>query len=775
MNYASLKTVAAAAFAAIAAWPTSAADVVDIPTGASPSPLFGALPYTQEMPLFEEFGTQPMPSAACTNCAPLPTPPSGSAECTAGPVGSALDDFLNKPIFPLPTREVNTSAQNPWRSQISNCVYNGAPWSGGVAEGRPGGDWFSHQRWGEFTPTTYFQSATTGARVNGGLRDAKQRHGYAVGEFKVGGLYYRGGTTRNTQVRLHPRMPVQNPNSVWTFDGTLPPKLLMARYGDPIVFRHYNALPISQSANMGFGRHTLSTHYHNGHQPAESDGYTAAFFFPGQYYDYRWPMILAGHDSINTGATDLRAATPDGAGGTRLIKGDWRETMSTHWFHDHMLDYTAQNVYKGNAAMANLYSAVDRGREGFRCHYANPTYNVNLCLPSGTALDWGNRDYDVNLLIADKAWDSTGQLYFNIFNTDGFLGDRMTVNWAYKPYMNVRARRYRFRILNGSVSRYIRLAVATSTGQRVPVYMVGNDGNLMEHAVLFPNAQSQDLPVQGIAERYDVVIDFKQFPAGTKLYLYNLMEHKDGRRPERTVPLSSALTAGASADPAVGAFMEFRVVAMPIGSVDRSMNPADYTEGKKKMIPLPMPSGAELATAKRHLFQFGRSGSTSDENPWTIKTDGGPGYNMDSRRVTVAATKGALEIWRLENGDGGVAENGWSHPVHIHFEEGIILARDGLPPPPWERWARKDVFRIGPESSSSVDIALRIRDFMGTYMEHCHNTQHEDHAMLLRWDSRNPGQTIAIPSPRPTWDGVQYEQSWDEPLASTGMRTDGTP
>ena len=29
-------------------------------------------------------------------------------------------------------------------------------------------------------------------------------------------------------------------------------------------------------------------------------------------------------------------------------------------------------------------------------------------------------------------------------------------------------------------------------------------------------------------------------------------------------------------------------------------------------------------------------------------------------------------------------------------------------------------------------MAIRFREFAGTYMEHCHNTQHEDHAMLLR-------------------------------------------
>jgi FtsP/CotA-like multicopper oxidase with cupredoxin domain len=36
----------------------------------------------------------------------------------------------------------------------------------------------------------------------------------------------------------------------------------------------------------------------------------------------------------------------------------------------------------------------------------------------------------------------------DIFEFDGFLGDRMTVNLTYKPYMEVERRKYRFRILN---------------------------------------------------------------------------------------------------------------------------------------------------------------------------------------------------------------------------------------------------------------------------------------------------------------------------------------
>ena len=745
--------IAVAAFACslVSASVASARDF-DIPTGGQRSPTFGAQPFSTPMALFEEFGTQPMPTAVnCPNCAPLP--PIGS--CDGAPNGAQLDTFLRQRIFPLPQREANQTRQSGWHNAVGACV---RPLATSYGEGRPPGEWFSHQRWSEFTPRTYFQSAQTGARTNNGLRDAWQRHTYSVGEFRRnGGLYYNGGTTRGTQVRFHPRFPIQQPNSVWTFDGTMPPKLLMARIGEPILFRHYNALPINPAANNGFGANTISTHLHNGHNPAESDGFAASFFFPGQYYDYRWTMGLAGHDTINTGATDPRAGMPDGNGGVTRIRGDWRETMSTQWFHDHMLDYTAQNVYKGNVAMMNIYSAVDRGREGLRCNYANVN-NANLCLPSGTALDWGNRDYDVNLVIADKAWDAAGQLWFNIFNLDGFLGDQVLVNFTWRPYLDVRARRYRFRILNGSVSRYYQLALVNQIGQRVPFHMVANDGNIMEHTVRFPNAESQDLPEQAIAERYDIVVDFSQFTPGSRLYLVNLLEHDDGRRPRETIPLADAFSGRYQGDPGVGRIMEFRVQAY--GGVDRSMDPAMYEEGGRVMVPLPQVSQAEINNARRRRFEFGRSNNT-DETPWTIRVDGDVGLSMDPHNVPVTTQPGRWEIWSLESGDG------WAHPVHIHFEEGRILSRDGRPPPAWERGTRKDVYRIGagPQTSNTVDVLIRFREFLGTYMEHCHNTMHEDHSMLLRWDVRNPGQAVAIPTPISDWEGVYYEPSLDLPTA----------
>ena len=757
----------AAAFAAVIAASGSASAGYDIPTGAPASPLFGARPFEQPMLRFEEFGTKPMPEAGCTTCLEMPM----GRTMDSMPTDERIDRFLEQAMDPMPTRDADEVRSNPWEPMIESMM---GPMGRTYADGRPPGPLWGHQRWEEFPAQRYLQSAQTGARKNGGMRDGLQRHGYAVGEFGPGGLYHNtagasaayAGTTNGIEVRLHPNMPVQDPRAVWTFDGTFPPKLLMAQYGVPLLFRHYNALPIDPAANYGFGLHTISTHEHNGHNPAESDGYTSAYFFPGQHFDYHWPMILAGHDSINTDASDPRAATPVGFG-SRQIPGDWRETMSTHWFHDHMLDFTAPNVYKGNAAMMNYYSAVDRGNEGLDCHYEDPENNVNLCLPSGTELGWGNRDYDVNLMLADKAWDSDGQLYFNIFNLDGFMGDRITVNWLYKPYMEVRARRYRFRMLNGSVSRYFKTAIVDQNGNRVRYHMVANDGNIMTHAIPFPNAESQDLPTHAIAERYDIVIDFAQFKPGDRIYLVNLIEHDDGKGPKGAVPLREVLSGeyvadGDSGDPGVGKVLEFRVGGYD--GNDTSMNPIDYEPGKLSMIPLPRITAAEVANARHRTFEFGRSGGT-DSMPWTIKTDGGQGYSMDPNRVSAAPEEGTLEIWHLENGGGG-----WGHPIHIHFEEGRILQRGGKAPPLWEKWARKDVYRVGrmDDSTDSVTVALRFREFLGTYMEHCHNTQHEDHAMLLRWDIEAPGQQIAMPAPHPKWDGVFYEDGFKELSADDG-------
>ncbi len=556
-------------------------------------------------------------------------------------------------------------------------------------------------------------------------------------------------------LRFHPAMPIQQENSVWTFNGTIPPKLLIGRYGEPILFRHWNRLPCDMTLNNGFGRHTISTHEHNGHHGAENDGFTGAFFFPNQYYDYHYPILLAGFTTMNTAATDRFASSPTDAGGLTQVAGDWHETMSTHWFHDHMFSFTSQNVYKGNAGMFNIYSGLDRGAE-------DVNDGVNLRLPSGqaakTGKSWGNLDYDVNLMLADKAFDQTGQLAMDIFQFDGFIGDVMTVNLAYRPYFNVERRKYRFRILNASVSRFFKLALANASGAAQPMYWIGNDGNLLPRAL-----KVTELDEQGIAERYDIVIDFSKYTVGTKLYFVNLCEHQDGKLPATDLSMAQALS-GASADPCVGKFLEFRIVANA-AYPDKSVVPG-FSETYPTGVPapsspmlIPNPDLSQVPVATERTFEWNRGANqtstnadTSATGPWGVSYNGGQTLAADYARVSSAPKMGTREIWHLKNGGGG-----WDHPIHIHFEEGQILERDGLAAnvPLWER-GRKDVYRLRP--AGSVTLTMRFRDFAGTYMEHCHNTVHEDNAMLLRWDINPDGtaELTPMPTPVPTPQGCTF-------------------
>ena len=654
----------------------------NIPTGLPPSPLFTAQAFNQAMPRFDLF-----PRNAVSVLNPAPTAQSNQ---TQQPVDPALGGGT------------------------------------GPIEGRPPGPIWAHQQFTQLPPVIAIQSSMEGAKTNNVYNPGVPSN-------------LNSGINPATPIpfKFHKDLPTQNVLKAWTYNGTIPPKLMLARYGEPILFRLSNKLPVNQNQNGGFGIHTISTHEHNGHHGAENDGFTGAYFFPNQFYDYHYPIVLAGRSTINTTATDIFASSPTDAGGLNKVPGDWHETMSTHWFHDHMFSFTAQNVYKGMAGMLNIYSGLDRGAEDIND-------GVNLRLPSGRASvsgkSWGNLDYDVNLMLADKAWDAQGQLAMDIFEFDGFLGDRMTVNLTYKPYFEVERRKYRFRILNASVSRFFKISLSDGS----PMIQIANDGNLLPHPVVLTK-----LDEQGIAERYDIVIDFSRYSVGQTVWMVNLAEHQDGKRVDKDLTLSEALS-GNSQDPCVGKFLEFRIVRDP-AQPDISQVPATL---------IPNPDLSNIPVARERTFEFnsGANQTTNDPitsffGPWGIKTDNqGPTLAADFGRISAAPRFGTREIWTLKNGGGG-----WDHPIHIHFEECQTLARNGSASnvPAAER-GRKDVWRLRP--GGEVKITLQFRDFGGMFMEHCHNTMHEDNAMLLRWEINGAGAPFLnpLPTPIPKPQGVTF-------------------
>jgi FtsP/CotA-like multicopper oxidase with cupredoxin domain len=680
----------------------------DIPTGTPRSPMFGAKKFTQPLPRMRTV----TPHKLTRNAAGEAEWPAHLGERPSRRL-SYHTDFTADPTAP--------AFRNPITGR-------------GPIEGRPPGELFAHQRWDEFFPQVGYQMTWGQAAPN---------------------------------TRFHPLMPAQHPNSVWTWgqgrfvNGTMPINLIKMRYGEPVIFRAYNGLPVDRHENGGFGRNETQLHFHNAHNGSESDGAANVHHFPGTFYDYRWGTTLARRDKINTQATDRRASGPDGKGGLINVAGDFRELQGTLWAHDHRFFFTAENVYKGNLMYNMLYSGPDRGNESLND-------GVNLRLPSGSLLDWGNVDFDVCLAISDAAFKPDGQLFFDIFGTDGFLGDVPLVNFAYAPFMNVLPRKYRIRLAAASMSRFWQFAFVDSAGKAIPVQWIANDGNL------FPNpitVTSTDQCASG--ERYDVVIDFSAFKIGSTIRLVNFLEHADGKGPKGAVPLAQAI-AGATRDPCVGPIMEFRV-SSEVESVDvpghiHRVNKATGKAADPSVVPLKLTEQIPIvAPVRTRVVEFGRSGGGTSRGPngectpdceeymtfpWSVKVNGQSAHTANANRVSLLIPKpGEVEHWTYVNGG-----NGWDHPIHLHFEEGVTIDRGRGPIGPHEKNKRKDVWRL--RETGQVTFQVQFGEFAGSYVNHCHNTVHEDFAMLLRMQllSGKEGDihNMVTATPNPTPDGVFY-------------------
>jgi FtsP/CotA-like multicopper oxidase with cupredoxin domain len=455
---------------------------------------------------------------------------------------------------------------------------------------------------------------------------------------------------RVTLASWHRELPL---DECWCFNGIFPGPRIHARYGRPVLMRFRNQLP-SLDRHVGYGRPTPTTHLHNGHQGSESDGNPLDAIDPGTFKDHLFLNRRAGF-------TDPRF----GPG------GDVRETMTTMWYHDHCLDFTAQNVYRGNAGVYHLFNEFDTGDE------ADPNPQA-WRLPSG--------DFDVPLVFHDRVFDPQGKGFFDLFNLDGILGDKFTVNGKIQPFLRVARRKYRFRALNIGTSRFYNFFL--SNGQSM--VQCSHDGNMLPRPLTVKNFRT------AVAQRVDVIIDFSQLPSGTELYLVNCQEQTDGRGPTgKILPV------------ALGQKILKFVVD---GTIDTKGDPSRIPE---KFFDLPPIDRAEVVTERTFVFDRTNGG-------WSVN-----GKQFDPDVITANPRQGTAEIWNFVNNSGG-----WMHPIHVHFEEHQQISRNGKPPVA-DEVAREDVVWLG--HGESVKTFRRFRDFLGRYVAHCHNVVHEDHAMMFQW------------------------------------------
>ena len=179
---------------------------------------------------------------------------------------------------------------------------------------------------------------------------------------------------------------------------------------------------------------------------------------------------------------------------------------------------------------------------------------------------------------------------------------------------------------------------------------------------------------------------------------------------------------------------------------------------------IPNPDLSNIPVSRTRTFQFGSPSSQPSVILPADSTGAGgdkgrgayKGRCLDverklGSRFGLRRGDGAREVWTLQKGGY------WDHPIHIHFEEGQILARNGSAAnvAAWEK-GRKDVYRLRP--GGSVTLTMQFRDWGGMFMEHCHNTVHEDNAMLVRWEIDDGGAPFLrpLPTPLPGPTGVTF-------------------
>ena len=338
----------------------------------------------------------------------------------------------------------------------------------------------------------------------------------------------------------------------------------------------------------------------------------------------------------------------------------------TLWYHDHGLHHTAENVQLG---LVGMYIHHD-------------PFELAAKIPHG--------DYDVPLIIADISFNADGSVLFDNNDNKGLYGDVILVNGQPWPTMKVKRRKYRFRFLNACPARSFKWSL--DSGDTMTV--IGTDAGLVPRPIPVKSFR------HGVAERYEIVIDFKDHQPGDKIVLRN-------SPPTNTISFTNTDKA-----------MQFLVT-------DEAFEPDD---------PIPDPLNADEPTMKLTEAQAVRTRQMDfvrKNGLWTINGMTWDDVVRSHFTQVIASTRlNDIEVWELRNTSGG-----WHHPAHIHLVDFKITSRNGRPPMPHEA-GPKDVVYLG--ENETVRLVIKFHDGTGKYMIHCHNLTHEDHDMMTQYQVIGP-------------------------------------
>ncbi len=275
-------------------------------------------------------------------------------------------------------------------------------------------------------------------------------------------------TVRNATARILNGMDA----AIWGYNGLFPGPTIEAQVGRRVSLRLRNTLRVP-----------IVNHLHGGRTAPEHDGYPTDLILPEGGFS---------HSHMND---PMAKVTQD----SREYIYDNQQRAATLWYHDHRMDFTAPQIWRG---LAGFYILRDPEEE-------------HLNLPRG--------DKEIALLICDRSFEADGSFRYPALDPalstpgvdaaymGGVLGDVILVNGAPWPRLDVSNVKYRFRILNASNARRYDLQFDSS----VPLVQIGSDGGLLAAPVAQRSIRIAP------SERFDVVVDFSKCRVGSQVTLVN--------------------------------------------------------------------------------------------------------------------------------------------------------------------------------------------------------------------------------------------------------------
>jgi FtsP/CotA-like multicopper oxidase with cupredoxin domain len=486
--------------------------------------------------------------------------------------------------------------------------------------------------------------------------------------------------------RLPRSMGLETP--MWLYEAIGPngTKCLQPQFrfhiGQPALVRFRNKLP-----------EELSIHMHGGHWPSHSDGHASFFTHPGEARDYYYPNVLP-----RIPGTD---------------KPDISEAPSSMWFHDHAADMTAVHVARGLRGTAPCHDELE-------CGLLTSGVLPGLGADSDIAAKPGSpgfpNPYDIWLAFGDAVFHPSGAIWYDSNDHNGYLGNVETVNGKAYPFLEVEARKYRFRMHGASTARHRRYRLSNNS----TFLRIAND------AWLFPKPQRVQALCLSPGKRADIIIDFSKFRPGTVIYLENILPQENERKPDGE--LDDAENPVVTGTPAFTHKLLKFIVTAPKkrnnrGQIDpngRVYPNASITENST-LRPHDVIHDHEIVA--RRTLNFERK-----NGQWAIN-----GSFYDERIANACPTLGTAEEWTIANGSGG-----WWHPVHIHLESHQQVKNTSTGKDPWYHNSfKQDTTMLG--GNTSFTIRQRFRTFKGPFVFHCHTNEHEDLEMMFQVDPRAVG------------------------------------